>query len=431
MPKVERLPSGSYRIRYTDPWGRRAVITRKTAADVRAVYKRVLGDMARGEYTDPRRARITLAQWADDWLAGARNLSTGGRETYRRDLDRYILPKLGKVPLGKLSAGDIDTYLNEIGRGLSEGFEPSDGMGTTAFRAGSPPRSSPAHRLSTPATAGLAPSTVHRHYRTIHRMLEVARLRGLIARNPAEPVEPPVVPRRERPVLDPLQVDALADAIADRYRAWVYVMCYAGLRWSECVGLRRMDVDGPRLMIGSQLIHRGRGLWERVDPKAGSRRSVTLPDFAAVELVAHLATYRSDGTVGPGPEGYPFAADQRDPLARPADDDRLPGSLDGLVFPTRNGTPVQSPSFTANVFKRALRKASLPDLRIHDLRHTAVSLAIEAGVNPKVGQARAGHASSALHMDGYGHLYPGADEAVAVKLAELRAAALRGRLRAV
>jgi integrase len=231
-------------------------------------------------------------------------------------------------------------------------------------------------------------------------MLEVARLRGIIARNPCEHVEPPVVPRVERPVLDPLGVEALADTIAPRYRAWVYVMCYGTLRWSEAVGLRRMDVDGARLSVAGQLVHRGRGVWERVEPKAGSRRVVTLPGFAAGELVSHVETYS------------------------------LPGP-DGLVFPTRNGTPVQSPSFTANVFKRALRKAGLPAMRIHDLRHTAVSLALAAGIDPKTSQTRAGHRSSSLHLDLYGHMFEGADAAVAGRLDDLRAEALRSRLRAV
>lgn len=362
---VERTAYG-WRVRWTDPHGHRTSkggFRRKLDAD--NYYKRILGDMARGEYLDPRAGRKTLAAWADEWLAGARNLSTGGRDTYRRDLDRHILPALGKVPVGKLAPSDLDRYLTEAG-----------------------------------LVRTLAPSTVHRHYRTLHRMLEVARQRGLIARNPAEFVQPPVVPKVQRPVLDPLQVDALADQIADRYRAWVYVMCYGGLRWSEAVGLRRTRVDGPRLQVVEQLVHRGRGVWERCEPKAGSKRAVTLPAFAGAELAAHL------------------------------DEFSLPGP-DGLVFPTRNGTPVQSPSFTASVFKRALRKAALPDMRIHDLRHTAVSLAIAAGANVKVGQARAGHASSRLHLDLYGHAYAGADEAVAVKLDDLRAAALRGRLRAV
>src|SRR5262245_61164540 len=179
---VERTATG-WRVRWTDPYGVRVCkggFGAKGHAD--AFYKKVLADMAKGEYVNPKLGRTRLADWADEWLAGARNLTRGGRDTYRRDLDRYILPKLGKTPVGKLTAGDIDRYLN----GLK-----------------------------------LAPSSVHRHYRTIHRMLEVARQRGIVARNEADQVVPPAVPRKERPVLDPLQVEALADAIADRYRAWV------------------------------------------------------------------------------------------------------------------------------------------------------------------------------------------------------------------
>jgi len=140
MPKVERLPSGSYRIRYTDPWGRRAVVTRKTAADVRAVHRQIVSAMARGEYVDPRRGRTTVAEWAEDWLAGARNLGPGGRDVYRQALDDHIIPALGKIPLGKLTAGDIDRYLTD--------------------------------KLTTPVGTGKkarprAPSTVHRHYRIL------------------------------------------------------------------------------------------------------------------------------------------------------------------------------------------------------------------------------------------------------------------------
>src|SRR5262245_19034133 len=181
---VERTPYGTWRARWTDPWGRQVAKTHKTKALADAYYKRMSGDMARGEYVDPRLGRITLARWADEWLASARNLSRGGYDTYRRDLDRHILPVLGKVPVGRVSAQDIDRYLTQ-----------------TAER--------------------VAPSTVHRHYRTLHRMLAVAVKRGLIPRNPCEHIEPPRVPKVERTALTIAQVDDLADAITDRYRAWV------------------------------------------------------------------------------------------------------------------------------------------------------------------------------------------------------------------
>jgi integrase len=375
MPKVERLPSGSYRIRYTDPWGRRAVVTRKTAADVRAAHRQIISAMARGEYVDPKRGKTTLAVWADDWLLGARNLGRGGRDMYRQALDHIVL-ELGAIPLGKLTATDIDRYL--------EGK--SQAPGST--------------RREASAGRGLAPSTVHRHYRTLHRMLAVAVERGLIARNPCEHVQPPRIPKMQLTVLDAGQVDALAAAISPRYRAWVYLAAYGGLRWSETVGLRRRSVVGPRVAVVEQLVRRRDGTWERTQPKTGRSRTVTLPDFVSDEMAGHLDTY-----------------------AMPGDD--------GLVFCTRNQTPLYAGSWTSNVFKRALARAGLPPIRVHDLRHTAVALAIAAGAHPKEIQARMGHSSIRTSLDLYGHLYNAADEAVAAGLDDLRAAAQRARLRAV
>ena len=362
MPKPERIPSGRYRIRYSDPWGRRVSRTFDTAADARAHYRRVQGDLARGEYADPRRARMTVAEWADEWLAGARNLTTGGREMYDQALG-HILPELGRIPLGKLSPSDVDRYL-------------------------------------TAKLDRLAPSTVHRHYRTLHRMLRIAVDRGVIPRNPCGPVEPPRIPPVDRRVLDVDELDRLADAISPRYRAWLLVMAFGGLRWSESIGLRRRRVNGARLEVVEQLVRRRSGEWERVEPKARSIRTITLPDFVANEMVGHLDRYSAAGP-------------------------------DGLVFCTRNGTPPQAPSFRTNTFGRALERAGLPSIRIHDLRHTAVSLAIAAGADPKASQARAGHSSIGVHLDVYGHLYPAADVAVAAALDDLHARAQRARLRAV
>ncbi|MGH2690316.1 MAG: tyrosine-type recombinase/integrase [Actinomycetota bacterium] len=361
MPKPERLTSGRFRIRYRDPWGRRVSRTFDTAADARAHYRRTMGDIARGEYADPRRARMTVAEWADEWLAGARRLSTGARETYRRDLDRYILPQLGNLPVGRLDPATIDRYL---------------------------------------AGVDLAPSSVHRHYRTLHRMLRVAVDRGVIARNPCGPVEAPRIPPVDRRVLDVDEVDRLADAISPRYRAWLLVAVYGGLRWSESIGLRRRRVAGARLEVVEQLVRRSSGEWERVEPKARSIRTITLPAFVADELGGHLDRYSAAGP-------------------------------DGLVFCTRNGTPPTSSSFRSNVLGRALDRAGLPAIRIHDLRHSAVSLAIAAGADPKASQARAGHSSIGIHLDLYGHLYPAADAAVASALDDLHARAQRARLRLV
>ena len=81
MARVERLISGKYRIRWTDPWGKRTSKTFATAADANAHYRKVLGDMARGEYIRP--SKVTLEAWADQWLAVALHPV---RDRLRRDL---------------------------------------------------------------------------------------------------------------------------------------------------------------------------------------------------------------------------------------------------------------------------------------------------------------------------------------------------------
>ena len=78
-------------------------------------------------------------------------------------------------------------------------------------------------------------------------------------------------------------------------------------------------------------------------------------------------------------------------------------------------------SFTGQIFKPALRKAGIDDkARIHDLRHTAVALAIAAGAHPKAIQTRMGHASISVTLDRYGHLFPEIDERIAEGLNRLR-----------
>jgi hypothetical protein len=213
MAKVERLVSGKFRIRWIDPWGKRTSKVFATAADARDHYRNIQGDIARGTYTDPRRQRTTVAEWADVWLLGARHLTRGGHDIYRRDLDRHILPRLGALPLVQLDAKAIDRYLTEIAR--NEERPPAGGgaVGPTVGTIGGvqgaqrPPDGRPAKGLAhSPGTSetgsatssgalnrrGLSPSTVHRHYRTLHRMLAIAVKRELLPRNPCD-----LPPRRQ------------------------------------------------------------------------------------------------------------------------------------------------------------------------------------------------------------------------------------------
>lgn len=354
---VEKTKYGTWRVRWRDAAGRQKAKTFDRKIDADNHERAVRTDLKRGDYIAPDAGKTTVREWASTWLDSAHNLKQGGIDTYRRDLDRYILPDLGRLPLAKLSGAAIDRYLADM------------------------------------KTRGIASSTRRRHYATIRRMCQAAVERQLLAKNPCDTVEPPHVEETEMRFLDAGQVDALATAISDRYRAWVYVAAYDGLRWSETVGLRRAHVDGERVTVLEQLIKRADGRWHRDAPKTKRGvRTITSPAFLVDELDNHLATYSQP-------------------------------TADGLVFVNQYDRHL-GPSFAANVFKPALRRAGLdPKTRIHDLRHTAVALAIKAGAHPKAIQVRMGHASINVTLDRYGHLFPEMDAELAAGLDGLRGAA--------
>jgi integrase len=90
----------------------------------------------------------------------------------------------------------------------------------------------------------------------------------------------------------------------------------------------------------------------------------------------------------------------------------------GLVFCREDGTPIWPRTFSRS-FDRHVRNAALPKIRLHDLRHTHATLALEAGVHPKVVQERLGHATIAITLDTYSHAIPAMQEDAASRIAAL------------
>jgi len=84
---------------------------------------------------------------------------------------------------------------------------------------------------------------------------------------------------------------------------------------------------------------------------------------------------------------------------------------DDLIFPSERGTPLDGGNMVRREFTPALRRARLPQIRFHDLRHTFTSLLIRQGVHPKVIQEKLGHASIQTTLDRYGHLMQGLGDA--------------------
>lgn len=353
--------SGNYRVRYRDPLGRPRSRTFRRRADADRFAREIEVDMDRNQWIDPRRSEVPLSTWAEMFLASSLSLAPTTLATYRRDLEMHVLPVLGHRRLSRIDAEEIERWL--------------------------------ADELA----AGLAPSSVHRHYRTLRRVLQAAIEKDRLHVNPCSKVRPPRVPLRPMAILNWNQAITLAEAHPARLRPMVYLALDSGMRWSELVGLRwgQLDLDRRKVRVTEQLLYVD-GEWLRRPPKTSAGvRSITISAHTADLLRTHLA-------------------------GRPVDDD------DQLVFPTTVGTPLRHSSFQSHVWKKALAAAGVR-CRFHDLRHTSVALAIASGAHPKAIQVRMGHSSITVTLDRYGHLFPELDEAIAVafdeRWTEARAAA--------
>lgn len=361
---VEKTPDGRWRARWRTPDGSAHSKRFTTQREARTYEASQLLQMGRTPNHPEADRKLTTEALSAQWLDASPHLAPGTIATYKRDLTRYILPEFGQIPAANLTAQRIQQWLSEQ---------------STKYAA----------------------SSVHRHYRTIRTCLAWGVRQGILTGNVADLVQPPRVPKKRPAFLTAEQVERLADEIPHRYRALILVAAYGGLRWSEAIGLRRSDIDGARILVTSQLQKFGEQ-WVRGEPKtAAGRRMVALPASIGEELAAHIEQF-----TGNEPEA--------------------------LVFTNQHGNPIGA-SFRENVWLPALARAELctsthrpgrhpaygPGPTFHDLRHTAVALAIASDAHPKAIQARLGHSSIGVTMDVYGHLFDDGQN-LAAGLDELR-----------
>jgi integrase len=223
------------------------------------------------------------------------------------------------------------------------------------------------------------------------------------------------------------EVESVADATDERYRALVLVAAYGGLRLGEMRALRWENVDlMARTIRVVEQADDGRGRGATKPPKtAAGRRSVSLPRFVVAELIKHgRRQHQTDETrCNSGEAERPMLRLVADG-AEGEGNDETP-TWTGLVFQAPGGGPIDQNHLRNRVWIPAVKAAGIGPMRFHDLRHTCASLAIAAGADVKALQAMLGHASAAMTLDRYGHLMPGQAEAVADRfdaLHEARAA---------
>lgn len=243
---------------------------------------------------------------------------------------------------------------------------------------------------------GRSPRTVLVIHAVLHRALNQALRWGLIGRNPAQAVNRPRFKKKEMHTLNENQVKELLSAGKNsRYETLLWMAITTGLRQGEILGLKWSDLDWVtrRLSIQRQLQrYKGRGLVFTSPKSEAGRRNVLLSIGTIAKLRGHHAVQSYEKQF----------AGQR-------------WQENDLIFPSELGTPLD-PRNLFRVFKNVLGQAGLPNIRFHDLRHTAATLMLQQGIHPKVVQERLGHADIALTLNTYSHVLPNIQEEAVQKL---------------
>jgi integrase len=254
---------------------------------------------------------------------------------------------------------------------------------------------------------GLAPATVAQLHRILHRALGQAARWGLVVRNVADLVDAPRVARREMQTLSAGQVRQLLDAsatyrtgddgavIPHRLHALFVLAASTGLREGELLALRWRDVDlsTSTLRVTGTLQRTAEGLRIEEPKTRRSRRPVHLSATAVEALKAHRVRQNAD----------------RLRLGQTWEDR-------DLVFANAVGRPVDPTNLLRQEFRPLLNRAGLPAIRFHDLRHTAATLMLEAGIHPKVVSEMLGHSQVSITLDLYSHVTPNMQQQAAAAM---------------
>ncbi len=290
-------------------------------------------------------------------------------DSYRRNMELHVLPKLGARQLRTLTPLILNKLYTEL---LDNG------------------------RLNGPG--GLSAKTVRYVHTIIHKALADAVDAGVLAVNVAARAKPPR-PRATAPAeirfWEPAELAQFLELVqGHRLEAAFHLAAMTGMRRGEILGLRWKDIDfdGARLSVRQALVSVAYEVLVS-SPKNHQARVVDLDPGSIEQLLEHRRRQET--------EKDEWGADYQNR---------------DLVFCREDGSPIHPHTFS-QMFERIVEKSDLPRIRLHDLRHTHASIALRAGVPIKVIAERLGHQTPAFTMKQYAHVIPGMQAEAALHVA--------------
>jgi integrase len=254
---------------------------------------------------------------------------------------------------------------------------------------------------STKPVHQLAGKTINHHHRLIASILNQAVFWQVIPDNPARRVKPPKVEHKEAKYLDEEQTATLLRLLENEpYQNQVMIRLFllSGVRRGELCGLEWKDIDFRNSMITicrtSQYLT-GKGIFTKSTKTDSSVRTIKLPE-QAFEMLKEFRKWQRKKRLAIGD--------------RWVDCDRL--------FTQDDGSPVH-PDSISGWFHDFISRTNLPQISIHSLRHTNITLLLAAGVPLRTVSYRAGHAQTSTTANIYSHVIRTADEKAAEVMEEM------------
>lgn len=297
--------------------------------------------------------RLTVEKWLARWVSSAKHrVRPQTHHRYKEIVDYHLNPRLGRIRLHRLKPSDVETMMQ---LGLD---------------------------------AGQSPRSVAHHRAVLRTALNAAIKDGMITRNAASLADPPHVPEPERDVITPARAQAIFDAVrGDRLEALYVLLLASGLRLGEALGLRWTDIDMDAGSLRVQrTLQRVDGEWTFPEPKTHRSRRLVPIHTQVVQVVKdhHVRQLKERLAIGSA---------------------CWEGDKWGLVFTTELGGPI-SIGTAHHRFQKLLRKAGLPVIRTHDLRHGAASLWAAMGVPARAAMEFLGHSNISTTMNIYTAVAP-------------------------
>ena len=328
-----------------------------------------------GGVDGPDDATVTVADYAQRWLATLSRPNPRTRDDYRKVLERHVLPMLGHLDVAALTREQVAIWLRAKEASLA-------GRPDAGGRKRAP-----------------SPHTLANWHGVLSAMLEDAARDGVRTGNPAKGLGPaPKSLHREMCFLTHTEWSLLhrclyrspsrtcnAEVVDPTFGQDLgTVLVGTGLRWSEAtaltVGQCHLLARVPLMRIDRAWKRQPDGSYRVAEPKSRrSVRSVTISDHVRDVLIARTAGKRDHELVFPAPEGGQFLS---------------------AWFYTRYWKPALTRAASEGLLKRP---------RVHDLRHTQAAWLIAEGRPLPSIQARLGHESISTTIDRYGHLMPDLD----------------------